>query len=106
MAVLLQQQQQQRRHYCSHSSSRRIGDAHTDRITNAIADRINGFKIPEVDLPDRGSSTAALAEAGIYDADQERDKVFKPLLAGWKIFDRTDLGEDGLKAREELAHLA
>ncbi|MBY4129302.1 acyl-ACP desaturase [Rhodococcus fascians] len=77
-----------------------------DQAARAIADRVNGFAIPVVNLPDRGSSTVALAEAGIYDADQEREKVFKPLLAGWKIFDRTDLGEDGLKAREELAHLA
>lgn len=77
-----------------------------DQAARAVADRINGFEIPVVDLPERGSSTAALAEAGIYDADQEREKVFKPLLAGWGIFDRTDLGEDGTKAREELAHLA
>lgn len=77
-----------------------------DQAIRAVADRVAGFAIPVVDLPGRGSSTVALAEAGIYDADQEREKVFKPLLAAWKIFDRTDLGDDGEKARGELAHLA
>ena len=51
-------------------------------------------------------SDEALAEAGIYDRADEDELVFKPLLQRWNIFSRTDLGEEGEKAREELAHLA
>lgn len=81
-------------------------DVVPDQAMRAVADRVNGFAIPSVDLPERGNSTAALAEAGIYDEEQQREKVIKPLLAEWKIFDRTGLSADGETAREELRHLA
>lgn len=77
-----------------------------DQMARAVADRVSGFAIPVVDLPSKKNSTEALAEAGIYDEDQQRDKVFKPLLERWNFFGRDDLGDDGKKAREELAHLA
>lgn len=77
-----------------------------DQMMRAVADRINGFAIPVVDLPSKVNSTEALKEAGIYDEDQQREKVFKPLLATWNVFGRDDLGDEGKKAREELAHLA
>ncbi|SNS90557.1 acyl-ACP desaturase [Rhodococcoides kyotonense] len=77
-----------------------------DQTMRAIVDRITGFAIPVVDLPSKANSTEALKEAGIYDDDQQRDKVFKPLLAAWNVFGRDDLGDEGKKARDELAHLA
>ncbi len=77
-----------------------------DQTVRAIADRINGFAIPVVDLPSKANSTEALKEAGIYDEDQQREKVFKPLLATWNVFGRDDLGDEGKAARDELAHLA
>ena len=77
-----------------------------DQMARAISDRVQGFAIPVVDLPSKANSTAALAEAGIYDDDQQRDKVFKPVLARWNFFGRDDLGDEGKKAREEIAHLA
>ncbi|MBY6411730.1 acyl-ACP desaturase [Rhodococcus sp. BP-252] len=77
-----------------------------DQTMRAVADRINGYAIPVVDLPSKANSTEALKEAGIYDDDQQREKVFKPLLATWNVFGRDDLGDEGKKARDELAHLA
>ncbi|MEV0434011.1 acyl-ACP desaturase [Nocardia sp. NPDC050413] len=77
-----------------------------DQGVRAIADQVAAFRVPQVDLPGGGSSDEALAEAGIYDPAKEGELVFKPLLQRWNIFTRTDLGEEGEKARAELAHLA
>ncbi|MEU4600696.1 acyl-ACP desaturase [Nocardia sp. NPDC023988] len=77
-----------------------------DQGVRAIADQVAAFRVPHVDLPGGGSSDEALAEAGIYDPAKEGELVFKPLLQRWNIFTRTDLGEEGEKARAELAHLA
>ncbi|MBW0273304.1 fatty acid desaturase [Nocardia sp. MH4] len=77
-----------------------------DQGVRAIADQVAAFRVPHVDLPGGGSSDEALAEAGIYDPAKEGELVFKPLLQRWSIFTRTDLSEEGEKARAELAHLA
>ncbi|MEV0686125.1 acyl-ACP desaturase [Nocardia sp. NPDC050378] len=77
-----------------------------DQGVRAIADQVAAFRVPQVDLPGGGSSDEALAEAGIYDPAKEGELVFKPLLQRWNIFTRTDLGEEGEKARAELTHLA
>ncbi|NKX88550.1 acyl-ACP desaturase [Nocardia coubleae] len=77
-----------------------------DQGVRAIADQVAAFRVPHVDLPGGGSSDEALAAAGIYDPAKEGELVFKPLLQRWNIFTRTDLGEEGEKARAELAHLA
>ncbi|MGW4325616.1 acyl-ACP desaturase [Nocardia sp. NPDC004573] len=76
-----------------------------DQTVRAIADRVAGFEVPTVTLPDGRSSDAVLAEAGIYDRAKEGELVFAPLLRRWNIFTRTDFGPDGELAREELAHL-
>ncbi len=77
-----------------------------DQMMRAIADRVLGFAIPVVNLPSKTNSTEALAAAGIYDEDQQREKVFKPLLERWNFFGRDNLGDEGKKARDELSHLA
>ncbi|WP_280348368.1 acyl-ACP desaturase [Nocardia neocaledoniensis] len=77
-----------------------------DQAVRAIADQVAAFRVPQVELPGGGSSDEALAEAGIYDPAREGELVFKPLLARWNIFTRTDFSEAGEKARAELAHLA
>ncbi|MBF6466519.1 acyl-ACP desaturase [Nocardia beijingensis] len=76
-----------------------------DQTVRAIADRVAGFEVPTVTLPDGRSSDAVLAEAGIYDRAKEGELVFAPLLRRWNIFTRTDFGPDGELARDELAHL-
>ncbi|RJO75808.1 acyl-ACP desaturase [Nocardia panacis] len=76
-----------------------------DQGMRAIADRIAGFKVPTVALPDGRSSDEVLAEAGIYDRSREDELVFGPLLRRWEFFTRTDCGAQGEQARAELAHL-
>ncbi|MEW1740734.1 acyl-ACP desaturase [Nocardia beijingensis] len=80
-------------------------DLAPDQTVRAIADRVAGFEVPTVTLPDGRSSDVVLAEAGIYDRSKEGELVFAPLLKRWNIFTRTDLGPDGESARDELAHL-
>ncbi|MBF6217165.1 acyl-ACP desaturase [Nocardia abscessus] len=80
-------------------------DLAPDQTVRAIADRVAGFEVPTVTLPDGRSSDAALAEAGVYDRSKEDELVFAPLLRRWNIFTRTDFGPDGVLAREELSRL-
>jgi acyl-[acyl-carrier-protein] desaturase len=44
-----------------------------------------------------------IAKAGIYDLRLHHDEVVSPILRHWKVFERTDFGPEGEKAREELA---
>ena len=44
-----------------------------------------------------------IAKAGIYDLRLHHDDVIMPILRHWKIFERTNLGEVGERARDELA---
>ncbi|WP_062986296.1 acyl-ACP desaturase [Nocardia anaemiae] len=76
-----------------------------DQTMRAIADSVARFEVPSVTLSDGRSSDEVLAEAGIYDPAKENELVFGPLLERWEFFTRTDIGEDGAKARAELAHL-
>ncbi len=76
-----------------------------DQTVRAIADSVAAFHVPTVTLPDGRTSDTVLAEAGIYDPAREGELVFAPLLRRWNVFDRTDLGEEGERARAELAHL-
>ncbi|QIS15491.1 acyl-ACP desaturase [Nocardia arthritidis] len=80
-------------------------DTAPDQAMRAIADQIADFQVPTVQLADGRGSDEVLAEAGIYDRAREDELVFKPLLERWGVFDRTDFGEEGEKARAELAHL-
>ncbi|MGY2029554.1 acyl-ACP desaturase [Nocardia gipuzkoensis] len=80
-------------------------DLAPDQTVRAIADRVAGFEVPTVTLPDGRSSDEALAEAGVYDRSKEDELVFAPLLRRWNIFTRTDFGPDGVLAREELSRL-
>jgi acyl-[acyl-carrier-protein] desaturase len=80
-------------------------DLAPDQTVRAIADRVAGFEVPTVTLPNGRSSDEVLAEAGVYDRAKEDELVFAPLLRRWNIFTRTDLGPDGELAREELSRL-
>ncbi|MTE15318.1 acyl-ACP desaturase [Nocardia sp. CT2-14] len=80
-------------------------DLAPDQTIRAIAGRVADFHVPVVQLADGRTSDEVLAEAGVYDRASEPELVFAPLLEQWKIFTRTDFGEDGEKARAELAHL-
>ncbi|WP_036494217.1 acyl-ACP desaturase [Nocardia sp. BMG111209] len=77
-----------------------------DQTMRAVADRIAGYRVPELTLPDGRNSTEVLAEAGIYDPARAAELVFAPLLERWNILSRNDFGEEGEKARAEIAVLA
>jgi len=44
-----------------------------------------------------------IAKAGIYDLRIHHDDVLQPVLRFWRIFDRSDFGPEGEKARTDLA---
>ncbi|MGW5575677.1 acyl-ACP desaturase [Nocardia thailandica] len=77
-------------------------DLSPDQAVRAIADRIAGFRVPVVELPDGRTSDTLLAEAGIYDPAREGELVFAPLLERWNIFTRTDFGDEGKAVVEAL----
>ena len=54
-------------------------------------------------MPGFGRKAVQIALAGIYDMQQHLDEVIAPVLRAWKVFERTDLTGDGLKAREDLS---
>ncbi len=68
----------------------------------AIADVVTNFDMPGADMPGFGRKAVGIALAGIYDLQQHLDEVIAPVLRAWKVFERTDLSGDGLKARDEI----
>ena len=72
-------------------------------MMRAIADEVIGFEMPGATMAGFRRSSMIIAKAGIYDQRLHYDEVLMPILRHWKVFERTDLGEEGEKAREELA---
>lgn len=69
----------------------------------AITDVVTNFDMPGANMPGFGRKAVQIALAGIYDMQQHLEEVIAPVLRVWKVFERTDLSGDGLKAREDLA---
>lgn len=78
-------------------------DMEPNAAMRAITDVVTNFGMPGANMPGFGRKAVQIALAGIYDMSQHLDEVVAPVLRAWKIFERTDLSGDGLKAREELA---
>jgi acyl-[acyl-carrier-protein] desaturase len=76
-----------------------------DQAARAVADRVAGYCVPSVRLPDGRDCAAALAEIGIYDPDQAPKLVFGPLVERWNLLDRDDLSDEGRQAREQVRTL-
>jgi acyl-[acyl-carrier-protein] desaturase len=74
-----------------------------DDATEAIRDEVLGFVMPGAGIANFTRASVVIAKAGIYDLRQHHDEVIAPVLRHWRIFERTDLGPRGEKAREELA---
>ena len=74
-----------------------------DATMAAVRDEVVGFQMPGAGMPDYTRNSVTIAKAGIYDLRLHHDAVVAPVLKFWNVFDRTDLGPDGEKAREELA---
>ena len=69
----------------------------------AITKVVANFQMPGHGIEDYGRRSIQIAMAGIYDLRIHHDEVVAPILRFWKVFDRTDFGPEGEKAREELA---
>jgi len=78
-------------------------DIAPDETMAAVRDEVVGFQMPGANMPGFTRNSVAIAKAGIYDLRLHHDAVVQPVLKFWNVFERTDLGAEGERAREELA---
>jgi len=78
-------------------------DINPDATMRAVADEVIGFEMPGATMAGFRKNSVLIAKAGIYDLRLHHDEVVSPILRKWKVFERTDLGPEGERAREELA---
>ena len=78
-------------------------DLEPNATMRAITDVVTNFDMPGANMPGFGRKAVQIALAGIYDLQLHLDEVIAPILRAWKVFERTDLSGDGVKAREELS---
>ncbi len=76
-----------------------------DAAMNAIRDEAVGFAMPGIGMTDFQKNSILIAKAGIYDLRIHHDDVLQPVLRFWRIFDRSDFGPEGEKARTDLARV-
>lgn len=93
---------------------RKVGDAAFEIAPNdmmqAITKEILGFQMPgSATIPnfwgdgkERKGKAEIISEAGIYDLDIHANKILKPTLNHWNVWDREDLSGDGAAARDKL----
>ncbi len=78
-------------------------DIAPDAAMAAIRDEVVGFTMPGAGMADFRENSILIAKAGIYDLRIHHDDVLQPVLRFWRIFERTDFGPAGERARTELA---
>jgi acyl-[acyl-carrier-protein] desaturase len=78
-------------------------DIAPDETMAAVRDEVVGFQMPGAGMSDFTRNSVTIAKAGIYDLRLHHDAVIQPVLKFWGVFERSDLGPEGEKAREELA---
>jgi acyl-[acyl-carrier-protein] desaturase len=78
-------------------------DIDPDLAMQAVTKEVVGFEMPGATMAGFRKNSMLIAKAGIYDLRLHHDDVVSPVLRAWRVFDRTDLGPAGEKAREELA---
>jgi acyl-[acyl-carrier-protein] desaturase len=78
-------------------------DVDPDLAMQAVTKEVVGFQMPGATMAGFRRNSMLIAKAGIYDLRLHHDEVVSPVLRAWKVFDRTDFGPAGEKAREELA---
>jgi acyl-[acyl-carrier-protein] desaturase len=69
----------------------------------AVANEVINFEMPGANMANFRKNSIIIAKAGIYDPRLHFDEVVSPILRTWKVFERSDFGPEGEKAREELA---
>jgi acyl-[acyl-carrier-protein] desaturase len=78
-------------------------DIAPDDTMKAVTKEVVGFEMPGATMAGFRKNSVIIAKAGIYDLRLHHDEVIQPVLRAWKVFERTNLGPEGEKAREELA---
>jgi acyl-[acyl-carrier-protein] desaturase len=78
-------------------------DIDPDETMRAVAHEVINFEMPGATMAGFRKNSMLIAKAGIYDLRLHHDEVVAPILRKWNVFERTDLGPEGEKAREELA---
>ncbi|SEO99708.1 acyl-ACP desaturase [Trujillonella endophytica] len=78
-------------------------DIDPDLSMQAVTTEVVGFAMPGAGMAGFRRMSTLIAKAGIYDLRLHHDEVVSPVLRAWRVFERTDLGAAGEKAREELA---
>jgi acyl-[acyl-carrier-protein] desaturase len=74
-----------------------------DETMEAVRDVVLDFKMPGYGMPGFQRKAVQIAVDGIYDLRQHKDDVLMPVLRHWKIFELTNLGPVGEKARDQVA---
>ncbi|MEQ4718526.1 acyl-ACP desaturase [Nonomuraea sp. B19D2] len=69
----------------------------------AVTDVVTTFQMPGTGIDGFARKAMIIANEGIYDLRLHLDDVLMPVLRQWSVFDKTGLGTEGEKAREELA---
>ncbi|MFI7664931.1 acyl-ACP desaturase [Nocardia sp. NPDC049526] len=77
-------------------------DLAPDEAMRAVTDIVTRFQMPGLTQPNFRRNAVVLAKSGIYDLRQHLDVVLRPVLRAWNVFERTDLSDDGERARDEL----
>jgi acyl-[acyl-carrier-protein] desaturase len=78
-------------------------DVDPDLAMQAVTKEVVGFEMPGATMANFRRNSMLIAKAGIYDLRLHHDEVVAPVLRAWRVFERTDFGPAGEKAREELA---
>lgn len=76
-----------------------------DMTMRAVTNSVRDFAMPGHGIEGFERKAVQIAVAGIYDIRQHRDEVVMPVLRKWGCLDRTDFGEIGQQARDELVLL-
>jgi acyl-[acyl-carrier-protein] desaturase len=74
-----------------------------DQTMRAVTDVVTTFQMPGSNIAGFSRMAMIIAHEGIYDLQLHLDDVLMPVLRQWAVFDKTGLGPEGEKAREELA---
>lgn len=74
-----------------------------DQAMEAVLDVVRNFQMPGVGVENFGRKSVQIAVAGIYNLRIHRDEVLAPVMRNVRVFERTDVGPAGERAREELA---
>jgi acyl-[acyl-carrier-protein] desaturase len=78
-------------------------DLAPDATMSAVTEQVAGFQMPGNEVDGFARRSFAIAMAGIYDLRIHHDEVVAPVLRAWNVWDRTDFGPEGEKAREALS---